>query len=429
MQHTLTSRYRLPALLSLAVGVAGLAFAQQPALDLSGALERARERSPAIADSRAELAIAAAEFRRARRWANPELAVETENVLGSGPFSDFDAAETTVALSQQIPLGAQQSTGRTAAGIALELAQLQLLQAGAQTERDVTIAYAEAVMAERLAALERQRASAATAVLDAVVRRHAAGLESDLQLSRGQVEAIRAQNEARRAQLEVASRHQALARSWGDSELTEALDGGWFERLSEHAETDTTPTAVRLRAAQLAASAAAAQLQAERAARLPMLTATLGARRFEGEPADANRALMLGFSVPLPLWDRNQVGIARASAEAQRRQREADQMAPTLAAETTAAQAKLRMALAEARVLEAEAMPAAARAQLLAEQGYEAGRLSLLERIAIESDAYQTAEALERARLAAHLAGAELTLLAAGLSLPASDRNAPRARN
>jgi hydroxypyruvate reductase len=43
--------------------------------------------------------VAAALRRGARAWQDPTLSIETENVLGRGELSGFDAAETTVTLT------------------------------------------------------------------------------------------------------------------------------------------------------------------------------------------------------------------------------------------------------------------------------------------------------------------------------------------
>ena len=74
-------------------------------LTFEQALTQAVERNPEVAAANLGRELAAARVKQARAWGNPTLGLEVENVLGSGVYADFGSAETTVALSQPLPVG------------------------------------------------------------------------------------------------------------------------------------------------------------------------------------------------------------------------------------------------------------------------------------------------------------------------------------
>jgi cobalt-zinc-cadmium efflux system outer membrane protein len=400
-----------------APAVAAAATASSAAvLTLDAAIARALERSEAVLLAAGGREVAAARLREARAWTNPTLVIDAEDVFGEGQFAGFDAGETTVALQQPLQLGGARGARIRGARAGANLADIDAMLAARELRRDVTIAYAEAVAAERLAALGRERARIGAESLAAVSRRFAAGLESDLQRARAEVETSGLRAAARRASAEVAARRRALAALWRDEPTVEPLDEAWFDRprsagaeaVSTASDADAHPRLVR---ARLAVDRARAALEEARAARFGNLQATVGTRSFGDQPADGNRAMVLGLQVPLPLWDRNVGGIAEARAALAAAELEVERTARELAAEREAAAAERDAAMVEVEGLVSQGLPAAASAARLAAQGYDAGRIPLLERLVAERDLTELRERLERARLDLRRAEARLDSL------------------
>jgi cobalt-zinc-cadmium efflux system outer membrane protein len=370
-------------------------------LSFDQALARALERSPAMTAARGSREVAAAQLRQARTWQNPTLEIETENVLGEGEFADSGAAETTVTLSQPLPLGnGRQAAIRGArAGEAGAEAQSEL--ARRELRRDVAIAYADAVAADRLAAIERERARIGAETRAAVEQRFAAGLESGLQRARVAVETSSLQASARRAAAEAVARRRALAALWRDETVVERLDGAWFDAATASGEFEGAGNAAghpRLRSADQAVVRASAALEAARAQRFNGLAARVGTRRFAREPGDGNQAFVIALTMPLPLWNRNTDDVTAARVALGAAEIEAERARRGLAGELADARAELEAADMEARALLESGLPAAESAAGLARQGYDAGRLSLLERLDAERSWSDVRERLELAR-------------------------------
>lgn len=381
-------------------------------LTLEQAIARALERSPQMLGVTADRAAADARLRGARAWPNPTLDIESENVLGSGPFSGFDAAETTIAIAQDLPLGGQRSASVRGARAGQDAAAAQQLLARLEVRRDVTVAFAEAVAADRIAEISRDRARIATDTRSAVQRRFDAGLESELQRARVEVVAGSAQAAARRAASQAMTARRHLAKFWRDDIVSEPLDSGWFDAAAaaptSTATLDSHPQRLK---ARYELTQAQSQLAAERARRIPVITATFGVRRFPEAVDGEDQAYVLGLSVPLPFGDRNAEGIADARAHLLQAELADEAAGRELRATQASMTDELDAALLEVRALVEQGVPAAQSAAELAQRGYDAGRVPLLDRLAAETALNDEREKLVQAKLAAHRARAALESL------------------
>ena len=381
--------------------MSAVAAGQTTVLTLEQALARALSEGSATLIAVSERERAAARARQARAWENPTLSVEVENILGRGPYRDFDAAESTVSLSQPLPLGGGRGARVRAAQSDEQAATAALALAALELRRDVAIAYAEAIAADRLAGIARERAALGAQTRAAVERRHAAGLESDLQRARVEVETAGMQADARRRAAAALAQRRALAAHWREATVTAALDEAWFDAAPATAfdvASDVAPTHPRLVVARARVEQARAQIEAARRAPFSGLEATIGTRRSEDAPS-SDRAWLLGLSMPLPLWDRNEGGVAEARAAMQGAEFDLERAARDLVAEREAGLAERDAAKLEVDALTVSGLPSSKLFAHLAAQDYEAGRLSLIERLDAELALIQTHELLVAARL------------------------------
>lgn len=408
-------KQRVCTTFALALALTSLAqpaAAQSSALTVEQAIQRSLERSPQMLGVAADRAVADARLQGARAWPNPTLDIASENVLGSGPFSGFDAAETTIAIAQDLPLGGQRGASVRSARAGQEAAAAQQQLARLELKRDVTIAFAEAIVADRIAEIARDRARIAAETRAAVQQRLEAGLESELQRARIEVETGSAQATARRAASQAMAARRHLAQFWREDTVTEFLDTAWFESIggvpTVTGSLDTHPQRLK---ARHELTQAQATLAAERARRIPVVTATFGVRRFAEAVDGEDQAFVLGLSLPLPFGDRNGEAIADARAQLLRAELADEAAARELRATQASMTDELEAALLEVRALVEHGVPAAKSAAELAQRGYAAGRVPLLDRLAAETALTEEREKLENARLAAHRARAALESL------------------
>jgi cobalt-zinc-cadmium efflux system outer membrane protein len=135
------------------------------------------------------------------------------------------------------------------------------------------------------------------------------------------------------------------------------------------------------------------------------VTVSIGAQRVE--ELGRNQAIV-GLSVPLPLFDRNQGNLLEAL---RRTDKARDELAATeirLSTELAQAHERLKALSLEVSSLQTEILPGAQSAYEAASKGYELGKFSFLEVLDAQRTFFQARSQYLRALAEAHRAAAEI---------------------
>ena len=364
------------ALLSVAA-IAMAAFASTASAEpvtLAEALARAGKSSPTLAAARADVAAAEGRAVQAGLRPNPELGLEVENFAGTGPFSGLGEAENTVTVGQRFELGGKRSARQRAAQAEVDVARLRLQVAGAELLQQVRNAYAEAYADARRLDLAREQFLRAENLQKVAVELVDAGREPPLRAMRARTATFEAVGRVRAAEAKYLQSQRALAALWGGADDLPEPTGAADEALPEGIADPTTTLDVRLAEAEVTVSIAV--VGRERLLAQPDVTVTVGARQFRGTD---DTALVVGASMPIGVFDRNQGNVAAANAE--RVGAEARRNAALAGAirGTRDAQAALRTAESRLNFLRTRAEPEAVEAVRIAREGFSAGRFTLLD--------------------------------------------------
>jgi len=349
-------------------------------LVLDQAVAWALEHSPVLGASRSRADAATASRSQAGALPNPEVSIEAENIYGDGPYDGTDNAEITYGIEQLVELPGKRGnrvrmaeSEKTRIHFERDAAQLDLI-------RDVTIAYAELVTAQKeLSLLEEERALAAE-VRDSVAAKVDAGKEPPIQRNKAQIELSSSEIALERARRAETAKKQALA----------ALLGGDIGNFTVQADSLPTPEEPELLENYLARlpqtpdvkglEATVAQAQAalslEKANAFPDPTLSFGVKEFR---EDDTQAFVAGVSLPIPVFNMNRAGIARAGHELNATAM--DHRGGQLALESALAgvYGDFVSAYREAGVLHTTVLPGAEQAFAFARDGYEAGKFGYLE--------------------------------------------------
>lgn len=374
-----SSSWRIAALSASAALIAPVAQAQEVApLTLQDALARAIASDPGLRAADAGIDAARGGLRQARTRPNPELAAEVENFNGRGDLRGFQGAETTFSLSQEVEFGGRRRTRIALADRELHGAELDRAMRGLDLLRDVQIAFYNALAAEEIVAIERERLATAEALARSVGRRVEAARDPLMAGARANAGVAEARIALTRAQAEAATARAQLESFWGGEQGLTLIRGDFaLPRPQDHdhqALSDASPDIARLVALRERASGEAA-LQRSLGYQNPTLS--LGYRRFEDRDGDG--ALVAGFSVPLGVFDRNQGAIARAQAERRRAELDLEAGRRALAREHAALERAQASDAQAVRSTEEEVIPEAERALALAQEGYDRGAFSYLD--------------------------------------------------
>lgn len=364
------------------------------ALTLDQALDEAAARSPAIVAARAEVDAARARLRQAGVRVNPELSVDVENFAGTGPYSGFSGTETTVSINQRLDLGGRRRARVSAAEARLAAQELRLAIAEADLAQSVREQFAIAVAARerlRLAQENEERARELARIAGVLVD---AGREPPLRAIRARSAAAQATAALSAAQAAEEAARRTLAALFGVDVAPQSVVGS----LAQVRPANISPRQtleVRLASAEVAV--AEAEISQERAARRLDPSVGIGIRRLQ-ETGD--QAFVAGFSMPLPIFDRNRGNVEAAQAGARAAEAQLNNVVAQASARIGNAGANLAAADARVEALEQAAIPEAGEALRLAQLAYQAGKIDLIELLDAQEAFASAQNELIEARLA-----------------------------
>lgn len=402
-------RGRLLAIAALLAIVPSPALAQTPPLPSALTLERAVDhflaRNLAVEAARHRVDVARAERLAAGLRPNPTLTLEAEDVKLSGPTPAGDLYQVTSSVSYPIELGDKRRLRVEAADASIAVAEARLTDVLQQRLADLKRAFYDVLLAR--AAREHARETRQT--FDALVEFNQARLEEGavaegellkVRLERGKHDSV-----LTHADLAVRQAGIKLLDLLGESEFSSAgmvtgaldvtatippLDELRAIALSDHAS---------LQAAQHAAALAARRVALERARATVDVSPFLGLRRL-GE----NNTVLFGISIPLPVYDRNQGGIARAIAEEKAAGAELALERTRVLAEVESSWHAWQSARAQAASFERDLLRQAEESRAIALAAYQEGAIGLVEYLEAQRTLVDLRQQYARSLFDAHAA-------------------------
>ncbi|MBS9763340.1 TolC family protein [Pseudomonas mosselii] len=351
--------------------LAGPAGAQ--GLSLDQALDAAFSQNPDFAAIGREIGIAEGERRQAGLIPNPELSWEVEDTRRA-------TSTTTVTFSQALELGGKRGARIEVAKAGQAIARLELERQRNSLRADVIQAFHAALRAQTALELAQQSQALTERGLRVVEGRVRAGQSSPVEATRAQVQLAQAEAAVRRARTERGVANQVLARLTGSAEARfDRLDAS---NLSPGPAPQAEPLLAkveqtaewRLAAAQI--ERGDASLGSEKAQRIPNLTVSLGSQ-YSRE--DRERVNVVGLSMPLPLFDRNQGNVLAAARRADQARDLRNAVELRLRSETRSALEQWGTAMGEVQAYDRTILPAAQQAVDTATRGFEMGKFAFLD--------------------------------------------------
>lgn len=372
-------------------------------LTLRDALAAALRGSPRLPASALELRAREAETLQAGLLPNPSLTTEVEDFGGGGARNGFDASQTTVSIAQLIELG-----GKRAARVRVAEAEADLARWDYESLRiDVLSAVAEAFLAtlaaqEKLSLTDDLRRIAEQSV-DTVARTVASGAVSPVEEGRAKVllSQVQIERETRARSLDEA--RVALAASWGATPPTFATVAGAFSTVREPEPLEELWLAVERNpdlarwTSELDQRSAALALAEAKA--IPDVTVSAGGRYYQDEQSGGVVAL---FSVPLPVFDRNQGAISAAESRLARAKAEQRVTEVTVRSAVARAHQGLLSAYRQAVKLRDDTIPQAESVYRGARDAYTRGLFRYIEVLDAQRTLFQLRASYVDALLAYH---------------------------
>jgi cobalt-zinc-cadmium efflux system outer membrane protein len=388
-------------------------------LTMVSAMALALKKNPSLSWFSAEIRARDAAALQAGLLPNPELGVEVENFGGKDALEGFDGAETTIAFSQLVELGGKRGNRRMVATLDKTLAEWDYQSKKLDVLAATAKAFVEVLIAQEQVALNGDLLKLAEQTTTAVSEKVDAGKVSPVEKSRAQIELAAARTEAKRAVRELEAARRRLAGAWGGERADFGRAVGQLGNISALPDEESlkeflsnNPDLARW-AAELERSEAALLLARSEA--VPDLTLSAGVRNFQ--ETDDN-AFVVGVSIPIPFFNRNQGGVFEARARVDKAQSEQRAAKVGLVTDLSDTWQNLSVAYTEAVGLRDEILPSAQSTYESTELGYREGKLDFLQML----DAQRTLFTVKRQYLLAlgsyHLASTDMERL---VGVPLSD--------
>ena len=356
------------------VGLLAMAqVASAQTLTLESALQSAFAGNPDLAAAQWEIDIAQGGRQQAGLIPNPVASWDAEDTRRS-------TRTTTVKLSQTLELGGKRGARIEVASRAQEAAAQELEQRRNLLRAEVIDGFYGALWAqERLELAQRSMALAERGLVIANGR-VTAGKASPVEATRAQVEVSQIRLERSRAEIGVSDAYRRLAAITGSATIG-------FERVEAGAvNTPALPSATQLlarlestaelRLAQLQIQQRDAGLGLEKAQRIPDLDVSIGSQY---DASVRERVNLVGVSMPIPLFNRNQGNVLAASRRADQARDLRNATELRLRTETRQALDLWATANSEVRAFNQVILPAAQSAVDSATRGFEMGKFNFLD--------------------------------------------------
>ncbi|AIG04819.1 putative metal transporter-like exported protein [Pseudomonas fluorescens] len=356
------------------VGVLAMAqVASAQTLTLESAMQSAFADNPDLAAAQWEIDIAQGGRQQAGLIPNPVASWDAEDTRRS-------TRTTTVKLSQTLELGGKRGARIDVAERAQDAAAQELEQRRNLLRAEVIDGFYGALRAQERLELAQRSMALAERGLVVANGRVTAGKSSPVEATRAQVQLSEIRLERSRAEIGVTEAYRRLAAITGNATTT-------FQRVEAGASAipalpSTTQLLSRLentaelRLAELQIQQREAGLGLEKAQRIPDLDVSIGSQY---DASVRERVNLVGVSMPIPLFNRNQGNVLAASRRADQARDLRNATELRLRTETRQALDLWATANSEVRTFNQVILPAAQSAVDSATRGFEMGKFNFLD--------------------------------------------------
>ena len=320
-----------------------------------------------------------------------------------------DTRQITLQFNQEIELGNKRESRLALADILYTKATAELDALKATIHANTVNAFYEVLVAQERLALSKSSFEVANAAVNAATKRVNAGKSSPVEETKSNIAASSAKIELNQSNSQLNSARKRLSALWGNPfPVFEQAYGDVeniplvpsFENLLALLEN-----APAIGIANLEVSARGGSTKLARSQSTPNITISAGI--VHNNELGLNQAL-IGLSVPIPLFDRNQGNVQEAVSLQYKAQDELIALKNQLATKLAGEHERLSVARLSAISLREEILPGAQNAFEAANKGFNAGKFNFLDVLDAQRTLFQAKSQYIQVLLDAHQAIAEI---------------------
>ena len=326
-----------------------------------------------------DIRVADARTLQAAMLPNPQINVEVEEFGGTGERAGFDSSETSIQIGQLIELADKRSRRTHLAALEKDLAELDFKSKRLDVMSDVAVTFIDVLAAQEQLSLSKELVDLSQKAYSTVAERVRAGQDSPIEETKAKIALSNTRIEFERAGNKLISARHQLAATWGSSNPAFEKVAGEFYTLSpvpsfeELADLiSKNPDIIRWQT-EIERRRAALELEKAKAASDIKLR---GGVQYFNEVDDS--AFILGFTIPFPIFDRNQGNIQHAMYMLKKREENHKAVEVDIRANLADATTTLSSSFGEITIIRNDVLPLAKSAFDAAGQGYREGKFEYM---------------------------------------------------
>ena len=351
-------------------------------LSLEMATEILMARNPTLLRERQNIAVARGGLVSARKLPNPEFQLSSESypLFESNPGPFINNSETILEFSQTIETAGKRGKRTAVARQDVQVSQSSLEDVIRQLKLELKSRYFAVSLAKAQYDLAQQILSEYDKVIKVNEARYKQGEVSGFEFSRLQTERLRFFNDVVEADLQLKNSKVALLELLGgdpaiaDFDVTETLNSA---RPLSLPLPDLEQQALQARADLIAqrqrVERGSREVRLQKSEAVPNITPSFGYKRTFNQ-----NTVAFGVNLPLPLFNRNQGGIAQANAQLEQQRYEQTRVELEVRRDVQQAFNSVQAQNQRVEALQKTYVPSAQRARDIAESSYRLGALELI---------------------------------------------------
>ena len=317
--------------------------------------------------------------------------------------------QTTIQLDQPLELGNKRAARIAAANSRYDAATADLEAKKADIHANVVAAFYDVLAAQERQKLAQSSLDIARQAREAASKRVQAGKISPVEETKSRVAESAVKIEASQAASTLTSARKKLTALWGNPFPKFQFAEGKVESLPQMPALDILTILLEnspsIKRAKLEIETRQALTDVETSKRTPDLTVSVGVKH--NQELGLNQAV-LGLSIPIPIFDRNQGNLQEATSRTDKARDELTALKIQLETQLASAYERLNAAKEATQTLQTEILPGAQSAFEAANTGFQYGKFSFLDVLDAQRTLFQAKSQYVNALLEVHQASADI---------------------
>jgi outer membrane protein, heavy metal efflux system len=318
--------------------------------------------------------------------------------------------QTTLQISQELELGNKRDARLAAAALFYDKSAIEIESKKAEIHANVVATFYEVLAAQERLILAKSSLEVANLALDAATKRIKAGKSSPVEETKSRIAESTAKIEVNQALSQLNVSRKRLSALWGGASLQfESVEGQVINIAKTATLTELSAMleqAPAIKLAKLEIDARDALTTVERSKSIPNITVSAGVVNNQ-ELGGINQAL-LGLSIPIPLFDKNQGNVQEALSRKYKAEDALVALKNQLLANLASQYERLSSARLAAESLRSEILPSSQSSFDAANKGFAAGKFNFLDVLDAQRTLFQAKSQYVQALLEAHQSVAEI---------------------